>query len=127
MARPHPDRSSAETVRTLFGAYFAGSVDDALSLLHPDVVIEPLHRPGRSVYHGHDGARLFLDDLRRTPALGRVEFHDFVELPDGRVEARGHQVTTTDEGKEIRVPVTPTVTLRDGLVVHLQGWSADDD
>jgi hypothetical protein len=117
-------RSNIETVRAFLEAYGEDRLDDALVLLDPRVVFEPLHRPGRSVYFGHDGIRSLHTDLRNSAEGGRGRFDQYVELPDGRIQVHGHQILANGT---VGPTISPTVTVKDGLIVHLQGWSADEE
>lgn len=132
-ARPCVDRdvssgpanvSNVDVVRALFEAFNEGRAADTLGMLSPHVIFEPMLRPGLSVYHGHDGARLLHDELRLAPGGGRAHFDEFIELPDGRVQVHGHQVLPDGS---VGPKESPTVSVRDGLVTHIQGWSAADD
>ena len=116
-------RTNADIVRSLLEAWHHDRVEDVLAFLHRDVVFEPMLRPGRSVYFGHGDLRTLLADQRRSANGGHARFDDFIELPDGRIEAHGHQVLADGTAGP---KASPTFTVRDGLVVHIQGWGAND-
>jgi hypothetical protein len=116
--------SNLEIARDYFAAYVDGRDEDLLEFLSPNVVFEPELRPGLSVYHGHSGARFLFQELRRTPNGGRSHFEGFAELPDGRIEAHGHQILADGT---VGPKACPTITIQDSLIVHVQGWSAADE
>jgi ketosteroid isomerase-like protein len=117
----HPSGGpGADIVRALFLAHGENRIDDVLALVHPEVVWQPLTRPGRSVYVGHAGTRAMIDDLRDALGEFRVHFDEVVDLPDGRVAARGRIVRTTEDGEVGGPDVDITLTLRDGLVIGLE-------
>jgi ketosteroid isomerase-like protein len=106
----------------MFEAFNDGRIEDLLAMIHPSAVFEPVTRPGRTVYIGHEGVLDLISDIRRTPSQGRVRFDAFTKLPDGRVEARGHQIVATDDGEVMGQRVSPVITVNDGLVVRLESW-----
>jgi hypothetical protein len=117
-------QSNIDVARAFLEAYGEDRLDDALVLLDQHAVFEPLNRPGRSVYFGHDGIRALHADLRSSDHGGRARFDEYLELPDGRVQVHGSQILADGA---IGPKVSPTITVRGGLVIHLQGWSAADD
>jgi ketosteroid isomerase-like protein len=123
MAKPEA-ASNVDIVRAFLEAYDDDRLDDALALLDHKVVSEPLNRPGRSVYFGREGMRQLHADLRSSADGGHAQFEEYVELPDGRVQVYGWQILANGH---VGPKVLPTITVRDGLIVHLQGWAADEE
>ena len=117
-------RSNVDVVRAFLEAFHEDRLDDVLALVDASVVFEPVVRPARSIYFGHDGVRVLHDDLRSSPDGGRGRYEEFVELADGRIQVHGHMVLA-DGG--VGAKSSPTFTVRHGLVIHAQGWSAADD
>ena len=117
-------RSNVDVVRAFLKAFDEDRIDDLLAIVDPSVVFEPVLRPARSVYFGHDGVRVLHKDLRSSPGGGRGRYAEFIELPDGRVQVHGHMVRA-DGG--VGAKSSPMFSVRNGLVVHAQGWSAVDE
>jgi ketosteroid isomerase-like protein len=103
-------RPGGEIVSALFFAHRENRIDDLLALVHPDVVWQPLTRPGRSVYFGYAGTRTMLGDLRAALGDFRVDFDEIIDLPDERVAARGQVVRATEEGEVAGQPVDIILT-----------------
>jgi hypothetical protein len=71
-----------------------------------------------------DGVRAPYKDLRNSPEGGRGRYDDLLELPDGRIQVHGYMVLGYGG---VGPKSSPTFTVRAGLVIHAQGWSAADD
>jgi ketosteroid isomerase-like protein len=74
----YPVRRFAETIT-------AGDLEGALAVCHPEIeFLSVLAVSGRR-YHGHQGIREYFDDIASAWAEWRVEVHDIIPAPDGRV------------------------------------------
>ena len=83
-------------------------------MVHPEVLWEPLTRPGRSFYLGRHGTVELFSDLRDSMGEFTVEFQELLERPDGQVLA--HRLVVF--GQQSRTFQT-LLTIRDGLLAKL--------
>lgn len=112
--------SPGEVVRQFFASTEA---TDMRSWTHPDAVLFPLSRPGRSVYFGRPGVAEMLADMRRAYGMGfHIECDEVDERGDGVVGVRGRLVL--DDGRSFeRVCV---LNVRDGLVARFDPGEAPE-
>ena len=117
--------SQEETVARLFEAFSRQELADALALLHPEVVFQPMTaevtRAGEP-YRGHDGIRRYVadveaqwDELTLHPTQIRAAGQAVVAL--GLVSGSGHA------GSFENAPTTWMFKFKDGLVAHVQIFS----
>lgn len=94
---------------------------DLLALTDPGIICEPLVRPGRSLYEGHDGLVRFVGDMHA--AFGHYQFEvDKITERDGAqlaVQAR----LLPESGREPMAPTSIIIvfTFRDGLIALAEG------
>jgi ketosteroid isomerase-like protein len=112
-------------VADLFEAFGRGDLASALSLMHPEIVFQPLTaavtRAGEP-YRGHDGIRRYMADVEAhweqltvCPVQIRAAGRAVVAL--GVVSGRGPAGSFED------APTTWVVKFKEGLVVHAQVFS----
>jgi ketosteroid isomerase-like protein len=117
--------SKEDTVTRLFEAFSERKLTDALALLHPEVVFQPMTaeitRAGEP-YRGHEGIRRYVADLEAQweqltlhPAQIRAAGQAVVVL--GLVSGSGHAGAFED------APTTWMFKFRDGLVIQAQIFS----
>jgi hypothetical protein len=100
------------TIRRLFSAQREGRIDDAVELLHPDVLWQPWFRPARSVYSGASGFRTMLVDAEaaKGPFWFELTAVEAGSSPDQiQVRCRAELVDQS-------VAVVWVVQFRDGLI-----------
>jgi ketosteroid isomerase-like protein len=117
--------SKEEIVARLFEAFSRGDLADVLSLIHPEIVFQPLTATvarGGEPYRGHDGMRRYMADVQEhweqltiDPVQIRAAGRAVVAL--GRVSGRGPAGSFED------APTTWVAKFKDGLVVHAQIFS----
>ena len=117
--------SRTEIAQQLFDAFNARDLEAVLSLLHPDVVFEPVSgavlNEGEP-YRGHDGMRRYFADVQEywrdltvNPAHLREAGNAVVAL--GHVSGAGTVGVLRD------APTTWVFKFDDGLVAHIQVFS----
>jgi ketosteroid isomerase-like protein len=117
--------SKEETVTLLFEAFNRRELEDALALLHPEIVFQPMTaevtRAGQP-YRGHEGIRRYMadvesqwDELAVCPTQIRVAGDAVVAM--GLVSGRGRAGSFAD------APTTWMFRLRDDLVVQARIFS----
>lgn len=94
---------------------------DLLALADPEIICEPLVRPGRSLYEGHDGLVRFVGDMhaafgRYQLEVGKITERDGTKLA---VQAR----ILPESGREPMAPTSIIIvfTFRDGLIAQVEG------
>jgi ketosteroid isomerase-like protein len=126
-AQPIPEEPSSaeEVVRYLFDAFNRRDAAAALTLLHPEIVFEPVTgailNEGRP-YRGHEGMRLYFEhleghwhELHVEPVQIRCAGNAVVAL--GRTNGRGRA------GPLVEAPTTWIFKFEDGLVARIQIFS----
>jgi hypothetical protein len=103
--------SPGEVVRRFFASTVAS---DMAAWTHPDAVLHPLSRPGRSVYFGRDGVAEMLADMHDVHGRFDIVCDDVDERDEGVVVARGRLVL--ENGNEFERICE--IRVRDGLVVR---------
>lgn len=117
--------SKENAVARLFEAFSRGDIEDALELLHPEVVFQPMTAEVTQAgepYRGHEGIRRYAADvearwekLTLQPTQIRAAGRAAVAL--GLVSGSGHAGSFED------APTTWVFKFREGLVVHAQIFS----
>jgi ketosteroid isomerase-like protein len=117
-----------EAIRRIWdnwAAAFAGEEDGFLEGMAPDVEWVPIMAvlEGR-VFHGHEGLRRWLEDLRRDWEAFDPQFEEFRDLGDGSYLVLGQwQARTRSSGVELTQPASWLIRMRDGKVARLQTFT----
>lgn len=112
--------SNEAIIRALWLAHREDRIDDVLELIDPDVRWQPVARPGRSLYQGHDGVRVMLDDLRSAAGGAyRFEIEGIVEPGVDVIQMLARVVASDSGGDPVELPLELTFTLRNGLVLDV--------
>jgi ketosteroid isomerase-like protein len=116
---------SAEIAQRLFDAFNARDLQGVLSLLHPEIVFEPVSGAvlnGGRPYCGEEGMRRYFSDMHEhwreltvNPVHVRAAGEAVVAL--GQVSGRGAA------GSLDAAPTTWIFKFKDGLVSHIQVFS----
>lgn len=119
--------SSSRTAiaQRLFDAFNARDLDAALSLLHPDVVFEPVSGAvlnDGEPYRGHAGMRCYFADVQAHWRELTVNPVHLREAGDA-VVALGHASGASAAGSLRDAPTTWVFKFDAGLVAHIQVFS----
>lgn len=112
-------------VRSLWLAHREARIDDMLAVLGPGVEWLPISRPGRSLYEGHDGVRLMLEDAQRANGTYWVELDEMTEPTPDMVRATARIITPNPTGPPNAVPIRLAIWIEVGLVVRVEALLAD--
>jgi ketosteroid isomerase-like protein len=108
-----------ELVLAFADAITCGDLEAALPLCHPEIEFLSVLAVSGRAYLGHRGIRKYFDDVASAWAEWRVEVHQVVEAPDGRV---GIVMTMHLRGKESGAVLSERTehvwTLRDGRLLR---------
>lgn len=111
-------RTPAQVVLEFYAAIRDRRTDDILALVDPDVVCNPLVRPGLSVYHGYGGMVRLSEDMHA--AHGQYDFTADQITEDGpTVTVHARILPEPGSGKDV-LPVTTEYTLRHGLILTIE-------
>ena len=118
---------NVELYRRLFKAYNASDVEAMLACCDPRIEFHSAFALG-GVYHGHDGYRTFIDDMR--DAWGdeiRVEpevYFDLGEQTLAYLLLHGHG---SHSGVQVAMPLTQVARWREDLIVFLKSYTNRED
>jgi ketosteroid isomerase-like protein len=119
------ERTRTEIAQRLFDAFNARDLDTALSLLHPDVVFEPVSGAvlnDGEPYRGYEGMRRYFADVQ-------AHWHELTVNPvhlreaGNAVVALGHASGASAAGALREAPTTWVFKFDAGLVAHIQIFS----
>jgi hypothetical protein len=130
--RGHGHGPALGAARALLAAVVEGQVAEVVALCDPQVVCRPVTRPGRSVYHEHDGMAQLVADVHAAWGRGfRVGVEDaglgtqVGEDGSERVTVRLRLVRQTEDGEAAEPPVLSEFTVRGGLVTEIESRVED--
>ena len=122
-------QENVEIVRSLFEEFNRGDYSAAVDFLHPGanvypgvVGLDPLGAGSGDHLSGRDEVRRFFEDLGETWDAVTVEFDELIEAVDGTVVSVELWRTRGRDGIEIISPITDVYTLRDGVIVRVDGF-----
>lgn len=111
---------STQVVFELITAIGDKRVEDVLARVHPDVVCQPVVRPGLSQYVGHDGMVQFISNLDAAFGQYRLDIEEITSDGGTRVTVRTRIIARTADGDRELPPITSIYTLEDGLVKAIE-------
>jgi ketosteroid isomerase-like protein len=109
------DQQPVEMVEALYAAIRDGRVEDVIALTHPNVVCQPLVRPGLSVYHGHERMGELVADMHAVHGEYTVVIDELID-EGAKVTAEARIMSP---GK-LPQPVRSIYTFRDGLIATIE-------
>ena len=122
-------REAVDVVRAMYTAFNRGDYAAAVDFLHPEVGVYPgviglgpLGAGSDDHLAGRDQVRRFFEDLAETWDAVTVELEELIEAVDGTVVSVELWRTRGQDGIEIIAPITDVYTLRDGLIVRVDGF-----
>ena len=116
---------NVELVRRGYEAFDREDIDGILPLLDQQVEWRnPEDSPIAGVWHGHKGVRDWFALTREVYDEMRFRPDEFKELPDGRILVLLHAgFKAKQSGIEMKLPFAHLITIRTGLVTHLQMYT----
>jgi hypothetical protein len=109
----------------LYAAIRDRRMADVCALTAPEVTCEPLVRPGRTVYEGHDGMTRLVSDLHAVHGNYQVAIIKVTEQPGPKVTVLARLVPEPGRGQP--VPVRSVYAFRDGLITAIESFPARHD
>src|SRR6266702_3521938 len=90
-------RSPAQVVSELMAAICDGRIEDMLALVHPQVIWQPVARPGLTMYEGHAGMIRLVADLGAAYGRYRLEVEE-ITADTGRQAVADHERVHASRG-----------------------------
>jgi ketosteroid isomerase-like protein len=120
-------QENVEVVRRTLEAYASGDNETALAMLDPAVVIDWTTRPDGGVFRGREGV---VEAMRTWTGT----FEDWTFEPKGIIDADDCVLLVSREigrgkgsGVEIERTGASVITLRNGKIIHWQGFNNRDE
>jgi hypothetical protein len=115
--------SVEELAHRFIGGFNRRDADALVALCHPQLEFLPTILVGqRSVYHGHDGLRRWVEDLRVSGAAHEVRIRKVRVLAPDRFAV----LTEVLLDGELLSPSAMIATLEDGLIVRAKAYLSDE-
>jgi ketosteroid isomerase-like protein len=109
------------SVRVFSEAVTAGDLEVALEVCHPEIEFMSVLAVSGRRYHGHAGIREYFEDVASAWAEWRVEVHQIVPGPDGRVAiVMTMHVRGKESGAILSERTDHVWTLKDGRLLRNQ-------
>jgi hypothetical protein len=102
-------------------AISAGEVDIP-TMVHPEVVFEPLRSGTEGPYVGHEGMRRFLDDTEDMFEIFQPSYTDLRDLGDRVLAIGSLRMRARGSGVETDVPSAVIAEYRDGLLWRFKDY-----
>jgi len=122
-------QENVERTRRIYEAMNTGNADALVELCDPSIEVHSVFAAvGGAVYHGRDGARVWVRELQETfGGRFRVEVEAYFDLGEhtvafGALHGRGGQ-----SGAEVVMPAAGVTRWRDGLCVSQKAYARRDD
>ena len=115
--------SNVDVLHRAVEAINTGDADAAVSVTHPEAVLEPLRAATEGAFVGHEGARKFIADTAETFDIFRLEVHEVRDLGENRLLFVGMiTVRGRGSGVEAPIPAAAIAEFRDGLLWHYHDY-----
>jgi hypothetical protein len=106
----------------LYAAVRDNRIDDVLALVDPQIVCQPVVRPGLTVYHGHDGMVRLVHDMHAAHGRYQVRTDSITEQAEAKVTVQA-RIFANAGSDQAPIPVTSVFTLQDGLIITIESES----
>jgi hypothetical protein len=115
--------SAEELGRRFIDGFNRRDADALVALCHPRLEFIPTILVGqRAVYHGHDGLRRWVEDLRESGAAHQVRVRRVRVLAPDRFAV----LTEVLLDGELLSPSAMVAGVEDGLIVHVKAYLSDE-
>ncbi len=118
-------QENVEILRRLNEAFNRRDIDGAIQYLHPDVELHPgIQVPDEeSEYVGRAGLTEWFRSATEPWEMITVEHTELIDGPGGRVLAVERWVFRGRDGIELELELPNVYTLRDGLIIRIDGFT----
>ena len=120
-------QENVEIVRAHLEAYLRGDNDAALAAYDPEVVFDVSLRPEGRPYYGRDGVAEALRVWTGTWEDWRLAVEQVIDAGDKVLAVVRESGRGKGSGVEINQRVFGLFTLREGKIVHRQGFLSEDE
>jgi ketosteroid isomerase-like protein len=116
---PAVPETDVEIIRQAYEAWNSGEYERASEFLAPDVVVDASDRVmNPDVYHGHDGFRRLVEEVREVWEEWRIEPEEFIRCDHGVVVVARASARGRGSGVELDQVAYNVWKIRDGKVVR---------
>jgi hypothetical protein len=115
------DKDSVRIALEFMAAVRDQRIKDMLALVDPEVICEPLVRPGRSVYQRHDGMVLFVSDMHTVFGRYQFEIDKITERDGAKVAVQARILPESGHRPMPPMPIVILFSLRDNLITLVEG------
>jgi SnoaL-like domain len=115
------DQDSVRIALGFMAAVRDRRIKDMLALVDPEIICEPLVRPGRTVYQRHDGMVLFVTDMHTVFGCYQFEIDKITERDGAKVAVQARMLPESGHSPMPAMPIVILFTLRDGLITAVEG------
>jgi ketosteroid isomerase-like protein len=118
-------QENVEILRRLNEAFNRRDIDGAIQYLHPDVELHPgIQVPDEeSEYVGREGLTEWFRSATEPWEMITVEHKELIDGPGDRVLAVERWVFRGRDGIELELELPNVYTLRDGLIIRIDGFT----
>jgi hypothetical protein len=115
------DKDSVRMALNFMAAVRDQRIKDMLALVDPEIICEPLARPGRTMYKGHDGMVLFVSDMHTVFGRYQFEIDEITERDGAKVAVQARILPESGYRPMPPMPIVILFTLRDDLITLVEG------
>jgi hypothetical protein len=113
------DGTPVQIVLDFYETLRESRINDMLGLVDPEVVCQPLVRPGLSLYSGYDGMIRLDSDLHALHGRYQIEIGKVTEQDGSQLTVQATILPEPGRGQP-PLPVTSIYIFRDGLITSIE-------
>ena len=113
-------KDNVQVVQAYYQATKTGSLEAILATLHPEFILyEAESLPYKGTWQGHTGAAEFLEAFLKVWENPRMEDLEFFDIGSEVVVRFNLKATAKSTSKEIEMPITEFIKVRDDKVIEI--------
>ncbi len=121
-----PDADNVKIVQKYYQATDTGNLETILATLHPEFKLSEVQSlPYKGTWEGHKGATEFFDAFMKVWENPRMEGLEFFDIGSEVVVRFTLKATARNTSKEIEMPITEFIKVKDGKVIEILPFYQD--